>query len=84
MSKGTCISLAGYAVASVGTAILFFATPKEFPQGVVPVGAVVEVHEKIAKSTLDIAERQKLTRLGFAVLLTGTLMQLVGTALAAQ
>jgi hypothetical protein len=77
-AASTWTTVVGFAIAIVGTAILFFAAPREFPQSVTHVGSGERVQARIESDVAAIARRQTRTRWGFGLLLLGTVLQLVG------
>ena len=72
------VTVAGYSLAVVGSLLLFLGTPQDIGIGKVPVIAGEHATEFFADQERAVAKRQRQTRIGFALLLVGMILQLTG------
>lgn len=84
MLAGVIVSIVGYVAATVGTGVLFFATPKEFLRALGMYEQAQKCRLAIRANIEGIERRQRFSKLGFGILLVGTILQMVGTYVAAS
>jgi hypothetical protein len=84
MTKGVLLAVICYCLATIATAILFLASPREYPQSVGRFGPREKVQSEIQVDIKAINKRAMLTKWGFAILFAGTILQLLGTILSAR
>jgi hypothetical protein len=81
---GTCMCLAGYALAIVGGSILYWYAAPDVGRGLVPRISGSEAKQFFERQDREMARRARANPIGFALLTLGSVLQLAGTALSAS
>ena len=71
-------TVGGYVLAAVGSLLLFLGTPHDVGMGRIPRVPGAQATEFFQSQDRSIRRRQNQTRIGFALLLIGMVLQLVG------